>query len=86
MQDVDIINAFEEKVAKYAGSHFGVAVSSGTNGIFLALKYLNEIGEIDDRETITIPKRTYLSVPMSILNVGLKVKFKDIKWSGAYQL
>ena len=37
-------------------------------------------------EEVTIPKRTYLSVPQSIIQAGGNVKFEDTKWEGAYQL
>jgi dTDP-4-amino-4,6-dideoxygalactose transaminase len=35
---------------------------------------------------ISIPKRTYVSVPMSIVHAGCKPMFRDEEWSGAYQL
>ena len=35
---------------------------------------------------MTIPKKTYLSVPMSIIHSGGKVEFEDLDWSGIYQL
>ncbi len=37
-------------------------------------------------ETVSIPKRTYVSVPQSIIHAGGKVQFHDEEWSGAYQL
>ena len=36
--------------------------------------------------TIEIPKRTYMSVPMSVIHAGCKVKFREENWRGAYQL
>jgi dTDP-4-amino-4,6-dideoxygalactose transaminase len=76
----DIIEAFEKKMAEYAGCKYAVAVDSCSSGLFLSLKYFNASG------TITIPKRTYVSVPMQIVHAGCKVSFDDIKWSGVYQL
>lgn len=35
---------------------------------------------------VTIPKRTYFSVPFGIIHAGGAVKFEDRKWRGAYQL
>lgn len=35
---------------------------------------------------VEIPKRTYVSVPMSIVHAGAKPTFRDESWSGAYQL
>lgn len=33
-----------------------------------------------------VPKKTYHSVPMSVLHAGGSVKFTDTKWKGDYQL
>ena len=76
----DIIEAFEKKMAMYAGCKYGVAVDSCSSGIFLALKYCQAHG------TVTIPSRTYVSVPMQIIHSGCEVEFEDIEWSGVYQL
>lgn len=70
---------FEEEVAEYTGAPFAVAVDSCTNALFLACKYY-------DVKEVTIPKRTYLSVPMSIIHSGAEVVFEDREWSGVYQL
>lgn len=35
---------------------------------------------------VTIPKRTYVSVPMSIIHAGGQPVFEDITWYGQYQL
>ena len=75
----EIVKMFEEEVAAYTGAPFAVAVDSCTNALFLCCKYMN-VSEV------TIPARTYLSVPMSVLHSGGSVVFEDIKWAGAYQL
>jgi len=76
----DVVDAFEDKVAKYAGSKYAVSVDSCTNAMFMCLKYLNAEG------TIILPKKTYLSVPGLVIHAGCRVKFKDIDWSGVYKL
>ena len=76
----DVVDAFEDKVAKYAGSKYAVAVDNCTNGMFMALKYLNAKG------TITLPKKTYLSVPGLVIHAGCQIKFEDFEWSGVYKL
>jgi dTDP-4-amino-4,6-dideoxygalactose transaminase len=76
----DAITIFEDKVAKYAGSKYAVAVDSCTNSLFLCLKYLEAKGEI------TMPCRTWLSAPLSVLHAGCSVKFSDFEWSGCYKL
>ncbi len=75
----EIVKMFEEEVAAYTGAPFAVAVDSCTNALFLCCKYMN----VSD---VTIPARTYLSVPMSIIHSGGEVVFEDIQWSGVYQL
>jgi len=72
---------FEEAVAEYTGAPFAVAVDSCTNALFLCLKYLKAEGM-----EIEVPKKTYLSVPMSIIHAGANPIFKDLEWSGIYQL
>ena len=42
----DVVEAFEDKVAKYAGSKYAVATDSCTNSLFLCLKYLNATGKV----------------------------------------
>ena len=76
----DVVDAFEDKVAKYAGSKYAVSVDNCTNAMFMSLKYLNAEG------TITLPKKTYLSVPGLVIHTGCKIKFEDIEWSGVYKL
>ena len=75
----NIVKMFEEEVSEYTGAPFAVAVDSCTNALFLCCKYYGV-------KEVTIPKRTYLSVPMSIIHSGGEVIFEDKSWSGIYQL
>ena len=86
INDSKVIEMFEEEVARYAGSKYGVAISSQTNAVFLCLELLKLKGELREGDVISIPNRTYMSIPMTILNCGCKINFLDLKWSGAYQL
>lgn len=76
----EVIHMFEQKVADFAGAKYAVAVDSCTNALFLVMKYLECKG------TITIPSRTYISVPMQIKHAGCDVAFEDIQWTYQYQL
>jgi dTDP-4-amino-4,6-dideoxygalactose transaminase len=76
----DYVRIFEEKVATFAGSKYAIALDNCTNALFLCLRYQNIKGEI------TIPARTYISVPFSIMHAGCKPVFVDKEWSGAYNL
>ena len=86
VNDSKVIELFEEAVAKYAGAPYGVAVSSQTNAIFLCIELLKLKGRIKENYVIQVPKHTYMSVPMTILNTGCQLEFRDEKWSGAYEL
>jgi dTDP-4-amino-4,6-dideoxygalactose transaminase len=76
----EIVEIFEQKLATFAGSKYAVTIDCCTHGLYLALKYLKA------NDKITIPKRTYVSVPMQIIHAGCSVAFEDIEWSGIYQL
>ena len=70
---------FEEEIADYTGSPYAVAVDNCTDALFLCCVYLKV-------KEVTIPKKTYLSVPQAIMASGGNVKFDDIEWKGLYQL
>lgn len=82
----DVIDIFEQKVAKFAGSKYAITTDCCSHGVFLCLKYLQSINEIPDNSTITIPNRTYASIPMQIKSCNLNVEFEDLAWSGIYNL
>ena len=70
---------FEETVADYCGSKYAVSTDNCTDALLLCCEYLNV-------KDVTIPARTYLSVPQSIMHAGGTPKFKDYRWQGIYQL
>jgi dTDP-4-amino-4,6-dideoxygalactose transaminase len=78
-----IVRQFEEEIAAYTGAPYAVSVDSCTNALFLICKYLNV-------KEVTIPSKTYLSVPHSIIHSGAEVVFdkkpKTNHWQGIYQL
>lgn len=79
-----VTEEFEEKLAKYTGAPHVVTLDNASNAIFLALYYENIKGK-----TITIPSRTYPSVPCEIIHAGGKVEFEPVSGKtikGAYQL
>jgi len=74
-----IVRQFEEELCNYTGAKYAVCVDSCTNAIFLCCKYLKV-------NSVTLPRKTYLSVPQAIINAGGNVILEDIKWKGQYQL
>ena len=79
MNPHQVTKDFEKDLCDYTGAKYAVAVNSCTMALFLCCKYL----KVDQVE---IPKRTYVSVPMSIIHAGGRVAFRDENWRGAYQL
>jgi dTDP-4-amino-4,6-dideoxygalactose transaminase len=80
----DITNEFEKRLADYTGAPYVVTVDNQSNALFLSLMYEKVCGQ-----EITIPSRTYPSVPCEIIHAGAQVKFKPVKGKtikGAYQL
>lgn len=79
-----VTDEFETRIAEYTGAKYAVTVDNASNAIFLALMY-EKVKGID----ITIPSRTYPSVPCEIIHAGAKVKWEKVKGKsikGAYQL
>ena len=79
-----ITEEFEEKLADYTGAPYVITVDNQSNALFLALMYEKVSGQ-----TITIPARTYPSVPCEIIHAGAKVNFRPVEGKtlkGAYAL
>jgi dTDP-4-amino-4,6-dideoxygalactose transaminase len=79
-----VTEEFEKALADYTRAPYVVTVDNQSNALFLCLKYEN----IEGKE-VTIPCRTYPSVPCAIIHAGGKVKFKlveGITLKGAYSL
>ena len=82
----DVIDIFENKVAKFAGSKYAVSCDCCSNGIFLSLMYLQQSNQFVSDINVTIPLHTYVSIPMQIMHARYGVNYEDIEWSGIYQL
>lgn len=80
------VEILEERLAEWCGAPYCVSVESGTAAIFLSLQFVKQKGETGTSMVIDIPKRTYPSVPCSILHTGYHVYFTDKKWEGEYEL
>jgi dTDP-4-amino-4,6-dideoxygalactose transaminase len=75
----EVVQEFENKISKFFGSPYAVAVDSCTHGIELCLRYTKET-------KINVPKRTYLSVPFLSDKMGLEREWKDEEWEDYYTL
>lgn len=79
-----ITEEFEQMLCDYTGAKYAVTLDNMSNALFLALMYENVKGM-----EITIPARTYPSVPCEIIHAGAMVNFEPVEGNtikGAYQL
>lgn len=74
-----VTRQFETALCDYTGAKYAVAVNSCTAAIMLACHSF-------EPEEVTLPSRTYCSVPMAVKQAGHTVKFVDYRWRGAYQI
>ena len=74
-----VVRDFEAELCQYTSARLAVTTTSCTAALLLACAWCRV-------ETVEIPKRTYCSVPMSIIHAGGKVSFRDEEWRGVYQL
>ena len=79
-----VTEQFEQALSDYTGAPYVVCVDSQSNALFLSLMWCGIMGQ-----EITIPNRTYPSVPCEIIHAGGKVNFKKVPGEtlrGSYQL
>ena len=79
-----VTEEFEKALGDYTGAPYVVTVDNQSNALFLSMMYENVKGK-----ELTIPSRTYPSVPCEIIHAGAKVKFKPVHGKtikGAYRL
>ena len=84
-----ITEDFEKALGDYTGAPYVVTVDNMSNALFLALYYEKNVKKSIESDTLTIPCRTYPSVPCEIIHAGLKVGFETVEGKtikGMYQL
>lgn len=79
MKPFEVVRQFEQALCDYTGSRYAVTVNSCTMALLLCCAWHKV-------KTVTIPKHTYVSVPMSIIHAGGRVRFSNKRWKGCYQL
>ena len=75
----DKVRKFENQMASFFGSPYAVAVDCCTHGIELCLRQ-------QQVKSITVPKRTYLSIPMLANKLNIDLKWKDENWQNFYYI
>lgn len=85
--NIDFIRMFERKLASYCGSKYAVCTDCCTNAILISLYLKTILGELDKNETLFIPARTYMSVPMTLKLFGFNVKLdRRNEWMESYTI
>jgi len=75
----EIITKFENEVANFFGAPYGVAVDCCTHALELCLRYTKA-------QIMTVPTRTYISVPFLATKLDIEMKWKDEDWVDYYYL
>lgn len=75
----EAVKDFEDKIAKFFGSPYAVAVDCCTHGVELSLRYT-------EAKKINVPKRTYLSIPFLSYKLNINMEWKDENWVDYYYL
>lgn len=73
----EIVQEFEKQIASFFGAPYAVAIDSCTHGIELALRYTGTT-------KISVPKRTYLSVPFLANKLNIQLEWRDENWVDYY--
>ena len=73
------VKIFENQLADWWGAPYAVATDCCTHAIELALRYT----KADD---ITVPRHTYVNIPMTAEKLGLTWEFDDVHWWDYYYL
>lgn len=77
----DFVELFEQRLCDYTGAPYAVAVDRCTNAILLSMELSHK-----RKQKVTLPKQTYLSVPMTLIRYGYNVWLEHIEWVGHYQI
>lgn len=75
----ETVTKFENKLAKFYGSPYAVAIDCCTHGVELCLRYTKA-------KSIEVPKRTYLSIPFLAHKLNIELKWKDDNWVDYYYI
>ena len=81
-----VTRQFEEELQDYTGAPYAVALNSGTAALMLSVQWSLRDVPPGFPVDVEIPRRTYVSVPCAIIHGGWRVRWRDERWRGAYQL
>lgn len=73
-----IVKKFEKNMAKFTGAPFVVATDCCTHAIELCMRY-DRVKNVKSFSCFT-----YISVPMTLINLGIRFTYNDEQWVGEY--
>ena len=73
----EVVTEFEKQIAKFYGAPYAAAVDCCTHGLELCLRYTQAT-------SITVPVRTYISVPLLATKLGIELLWKEEDWIDYY--
>lgn len=76
---MNYVTEFEKLVGNYYGSRYAIAVDCCTHAIELCLR-------LTKPKSVTTPKHTYVSVPMTFEKLNLKWHWSDHEWQDFYYI
>jgi dTDP-4-amino-4,6-dideoxygalactose transaminase len=73
------VEDFENAIAEFYGAPYAVAVDCCTHGVELCLRY-------KELRWLTVPCRTYLSIPMLAQKLDIGLTFTEEEWKDYYEI
>jgi dTDP-4-amino-4,6-dideoxygalactose transaminase len=74
-----MVSDFEKEIASFFGSPYAVAVDCCTHAVELCLRHVQA-------DSITVPHRTYISIPLLSRKLGIPLFWRDEKWEDYYYI
>lgn len=91
-----VVRDFEAALCEYTGARYAVTTNSCTMAILLACAWCaaeerriaikNGDAIMPILPEVSIPKLTYVGVPMAVRHAGFRTNFRNIPWRGIYRL
>lgn len=86
----EIVREFEMELCRYTGATYAVALDTGCDALYLSLAWqrakMADLAEqpdwrdYDPPGTVTIPRHTFVGVPMMAINAGWRISW-DSRWA-----
>lgn len=73
------IRDFEDEVASFFAAPYAIATDCCTHAVELCLRYTKA-------KEITVPKHTYISIPMLATKLSIDLKWQDLDWRDHYNV